>query len=277
MKKKTDSKKILNLSIFNLGALVIASILMTSCSSDKDFKTRLAKAIKEDPSIVFNAIEEQPDAFMTVVQKAARKGQEVAAKKRQEEESKALQAAFDNPLEPLIRTDEAFRGSNTAPITLVEYSDFECPFCSRGSDTVQALLKKYKGKIRFVYKHLPLNFHPNAMITSQYYEAIRLQSPDEAFKFHDLVFSQQKNIKQGEAFLKTVAEKLDVNMKRLKEDIHSKTVLERIAQDQAEAKKFNMQGTPGFLLNGIPVRGAYPVEHFVSIIEKLKEKGKLTI
>jgi len=277
MKQKLASKKILNISIFNLGALVIASILMTSCSSDKDFKAKLAKAIKEDPSIVFNAIEEQPDAFMAVVQKAARKGQEVAAKKRQDEESNALQAAFDNPLEPLIRADEAFRGPSTAPITLVEYSDFECPFCSRGSDTVHALLKKYPGKIRFVYKHLPLNFHPNALISAQYYEAIRLQSVDNAFKFHDQVFSQQKSLKQGEAFLKTVAKKLNVDMNRLKKDLNSKTVLERIAQDQAEAKKFNMQGTPGFLLNGIPVRGAYPVEHFVSIIEKLKEKGKLTI
>ena len=111
-----------------------------------------------------------------------------------------------------MRADESYRGNKDAPITLVEYSDFQCPYCSRGYKTVLSLLDKYKDKIRFVYKHLPLSFHPQAMITSQYYEALRLQSAEKAFKFHDKVYDEQKKLENGESFLKEVAKSVGADM-----------------------------------------------------------------
>jgi protein-disulfide isomerase len=66
-------------------------------------------------------------------------------------------------------------------------------------------MKKYEGKIRFVYKHLPLSFHEQAMISAQYFEAIRLQSNDLAFKFHDEIFKNQSKLKNGVAFLDATA------------------------------------------------------------------------
>ena len=97
---------------------------------------------------------------------------------------------YDSPLEPKIRDDESIRGNKNAPLTLVEYSDFECPFCARGYNTVMELLKKYGTNIRFVYKHLPLSFHKQAMVASKYYEALRLQNPELAFKFHDEIYKK---------------------------------------------------------------------------------------
>lgn len=164
-----------------------------------------------------------------------------------------------------------------APITLIEYSDFECPFCSRGFETVQALLKKYEGKIRFIYKHLPLSFHEQAMISAHYYEAIRLQDEKKAFLFHDAIFKNQGKLKNGTVFLEATAKLVGADMLRLKKDLTKKEIEQRIQADIKEAGLFGMQGTPGFLLNGIPVKGAYPTDYFVNLIEELQKKGKLQI
>jgi len=180
---------------------------------------------------------------------------------------------------PKIRKDEAIRGNRNAEIVLVEYSDFECPFCTRGYKTVRELMKKYGKHFQFIYKHLPLSFHPNAMPAARYYEAIRLQSNKKAFQFHDEIFANQRKLKSGEKFLKAIAKKVGADMSRLASDLKSKSaqINNRIKEDQQEAAKFGMSGTPGFLLNGIPVKGAYPTSHFVKIINKLKEKGKIAL
>ncbi len=254
--------------IFLLGS----TFLFASCQSQKSFEDQLVKTLEEKPELLVKVIDENPALFITSIQNAAKSTQRDLAKKRQLEEKNKLNAAFDNPLMPIIRKDESFRGNAKAPITLVEYSDFECPFCARGFSTVEKLMNKYKGKIKLVYKHLPLSFHPQAMISAQYYEALRLQSKELAFKFHDEVFKNQRKLKLGEKFLKKVSKDIGANMKKLSNDINSEFVKNRIAEDMQEAKKIGMQETPGFIISGIPVKGAYPVSHFDNIIEKLKEK-----
>jgi len=252
---------------------LLSLIFVISCTSKDDLK----KMIKANPDIITDAIKEHPDKFIEALNDAVKKAQESQAKKRDDDESKALEDSFNNPIVASIRPDESFRGNKDAPITLIEYSDFECPFCSRGYNTVMELLEKYGDKIRFVYKHLPLSFHPQAMIASQYYEAIRLQDAKKAFQFHDMIYKDQRKLQNGESFLKSLAKDLKVDMGKLAKDVNSDVVKKRIDADVEEAGKFGFQGTPGFLLNGIPVKGAYPTTHFVDIINKLKEKGKLNI
>ena len=253
--------------------LVSLAALAVGCVSEK----QIAEAIKNNPKALHDAIKADPAGFMETLQAAAQSAKADMQKKREEEEKKKLEESFNNPLKPEIRADESIRGTKGAPIVLVEYSDFECPFCTRGLKTVNDLLKKYDGKIQFVYKHLPLSFHPNAMIASKYYEAIRMQNASKAFQFHDNIFLSQSKLKNGEKFLKAEAKRLGVNMSKLAKDIKSKDVEARIMADMAEAKKFGIQGTPGFIINGIPVKGAYPVDHFVGIIEELKKRNKISL
>lgn len=248
-------------------------VLISACTTKEELK----KMLKENPDIVTEAIEANPTKFIDALNNAVKVAQEGEGKRRQEEEKKALEDSYNNPLEPQIRADESFRGNKDAPITLVEYSDFECPFCSRGFNTVMELMKKYDGKIRFVYKHLPLSFHPQAMPASQYFEAIRLQSAEKAWKFHDKIYQEQRSLQNGEKFLKKIAQELKVDMAKLEKDVKSEAVQKRIDADMEEAAKFGFQGTPGFLLNGIPVKGAYPTSHFDGIIEELKKRGKISI
>lgn len=248
---------------------LVALLAVVSCTQDS---ASLKEMLKKDPTILTDAIKANPAEFIDALNQAVQEARKGDAKKQAEAEKKQFEDSFKNPLKAEIRKDETFRGSKDAPLTLVEYSDFECPFCSRGYKTVQSLLEKYKGKIRFVYKHLPLSFHPNAMPASQYYEAIRLQSEKKAWKFHDNLYENPSKIKLGEKYFKSVAKKLKVNMKKLAKDVKSKKVQDRIDADLAEAKKFGFNGTPGFLLNGIPVKGAYPESHFVKIVDELKKR-----
>lgn len=254
--------------------MLLMSFVFSSCQVNEK---QLKETLKKNPDILTDAIKANPNKFIDALNEAVKLAQKGQAAKRQEDEKKQLEDSFNNPLTAKIRTDELFRGPKDAPLTLVEYSDFECPFCKRGFQTVMSLLKKYEGKIRFVYKHLPLSFHPNAMPAATYYEAIRLQSPDKAVKFHDNLYSNQSKVKLGEKYFKQVAKKLGVNMKKLAKDKDSQKVKDRIGQDLAEAKKFGFNGTPGFLLNGVPVRGAYPESHFVQIIGELKKRGKVNL
>ena len=115
------------------------------------------------------------------------------------------------------------------------------------------------------------------MISAQYFEAIRLQNEEKAFKFHDEIFNNQRKLKNGKKFLDATAKKLGVNMGKLAKDVKSKEVQERIKQDMAEAAKFGIQGTPGFVLNGIAVRGAYPPSHFDKIVKELKKRDLVNL
>lgn len=263
--------------MFFAGLLSISLLSFVSCTSGKISKEQLAQVIKENPEIVFEAIKAKPLAFMETVQDAAKVAQEQQAKKRDEEEKKELESFYEKPQQANIRKDESIRGKKEAQLVLVEYSDFECPYCGRAYGVVQELRKKYGDNIQFIYKHLPLSFHNAAMPAAQYYEAIRLQDPQKAWAFHDAIYEDQRKLQAGPKYLDEVAKKLKVDMAKLKKDINSPAVKNRIEEDKTEAAKFGFQGTPGFLLNGIPVKGAYPLTHFEGIVEELKKRGKVQV
>lgn len=258
--------------------IMTMAVLFASCKeSDESLKQRISKILKEDPEVITKVMEENPTQFVETIQKMVQTARKDMAEKEQEEREKQFLSSFDNPLTPVLRKDESFRGNKDAPITIVEYTDFQCPFCARGSKTISDLMKKYEGKVRIVYKHLPLSFHPQAMIAAQYYEAIRIQDENKAYQFYDELFANQSKISMAEKYLDKVAKKLNVNMKNLKKNIESDRVKNRIQEDLAEAQKFDIQGTPGFIVNGVPVRGAYPIEHFDRIILELKNRKLISL
>ncbi len=260
--------------------MLIASVALLSFYScmGSVSKDSVKKLLKENPDILAEAIQANPTVILDAFKDAAQKAQEEARKKSEEEEKKQLEERYDNPIVAEIRDDELFRGGKKdAPITLVEYSDFQCYYCSKGFKTVVELLEKYGNKIRFVFKHLPV-IGQYSRKCAEYYEAIRLQDPKKAIKFHDALFAEQQKIREGgEKFLKEVAKKVGANMSKLKKDLSSETVSKRIDADAAEARKYGFQGTPGFLLNGIPVKGAYPTSYFVEIVGELQKRGKLKL
>lgn len=230
--------------------------------------SQLKKAVEENPEIVFGAIEKNPAKFIEVVNKAARDAQMAAREGEQKEEETRIEEEFKNPKAAKLEAAVIF-GNKNAPITIVEYSDFECPYCSRGFETVKQVEKEYGDKVRIVFKHLPLDFHPLAMPAAKWFEAIAKQDHAKAEKFHDEIFSNQRDFKAGgEKFLEKAAKKVGADVAKAKKDLESEAVKAKIAADMEEAKAFGFSGTPGFLINGVSLRGAYPFPEFKKIIDR---------
>ncbi len=230
---------------------------------------QLKEAIEKDPSIVFVAIEKDPEKFIEVVNRAAQDAQRKSQEKAVADEQKKRDDEFSNPLKPSIDESRVFFGKKDAKVTIVEYSDFECPYCSRGHQTVKQILSDYPNDVRVLFKHLPLDFHPKALPAAKYFEAIAMQSHDKAQKFHDEMFDKQGELKnRGEAFMKEVAKKLGLDMKKLEADVAKEEIQKRIDADVEEARQFNITGTPGFVINGVSLRGAYPATEFKAIIDR---------
>ncbi|UXR64711.1 thioredoxin domain-containing protein [Bdellovibrio bacteriovorus] len=257
------------LKLFGISALALT--LVNCAPSAKQLK----EAVEKDPSIVFAAIEKDPEQFIEVVNKAAQNAQRKAQEKAVAEEGKKRDDEFKNPLQPAIEEGRVVFGPKDAKITIIEYSDFECPYCAKGHATVDEVMKAYPKDVRVIYKHLPLDFHPMAMPAAEYFEAIALQDHAKAEKFYNLVFENQGDLRtKKEGALKDFAKKVGADLKKVEKDLKSEAVQKRIEADMEEARKFNFSGTPGFLINGVSLRGAYPFADFKEIIDRHLKDAK---
>ncbi|GJL53445.1 MAG: hypothetical protein NPIRA02_05770 [Nitrospirales bacterium] len=250
---------ILSISISGVNAQVITSV------SDKEtLKAELTAVVKsvlrEHPEVILEALEEKPVALANLVQQAAI---EKAVRVKEEQRRTELK----NPKVADIDVERPIRGNPQASITIVEYSDFECPFCGSASSTVKQVLEQYGEDVRFVYKHNPLNFHPMAEPAARYFEAIAMQDVEEAWRFHDLVFEQQELLTDGEPVLKAIVASLNIDEQKLEQDLKGDTVEQRLYLDREEAARFGFDGTPAFLINGVSLMGSQPMEDFQEIIQ----------
>ena len=235
----------------------------------------LQKIVENNPEIVFNAIKKHPKKFLDTVNAAAEEARKQSRADAEKAEKEAIEKEFANPKTPTIEKDRVIFGDKNAPITIVEYSDFQCPYCSRGYETVKKVMKEYGKKVRVVYKHLPLSFHEEARPAAEYFEAIAMQSASKAEKFHDAIFENQQGLNSGKMkFLDRMAKKVGANMSKLKKALKSAKIKKRIDADIAEAQKFQFSGTPGFLINGVSLKGAYPFEEFKKVIDRHLETKK---
>ena len=250
-----------------LAALSLILALTAGCSKI------IEKTIVDNPEIITKMIEKHPKKFLDAVNGAVEKARDEQRKEQELADQKSLEEEYKNPKQPDLSGDRVVFGNKDAKVTIVEYSDFQCPYCSRGYATMKKVLEKYKNDVKIVYKHLPLDFHPQAEPAALFFEAIALQSHAKAEKFHDEVFENQGELKtKKEEFLKAMAKKVGANVNKVLKDIKSEKVKAQVEKDTEEARTFGFSGTPGFLVNGVSVKGAYPFEHFEKLIDRsLKE------
>jgi len=236
----------------------------------------LTSCTKKDVSAdaVFKILEENPKRLVQVMQKASNEMRRAQQEEAEKAEKLQREEEIKNPKKPEIGENRAVRGDRNASIQIVTYSDFQCPYCQRGYATVEELRKKYGKKVAFVFKSLPLPFHPLAMPASKRFEAIAMQSAEKAYNFHDEVFKNQNQLSSGgEKFLDATAKKVGANVDKMKKDMESAQVKANIDADMAEAKKFGIEGTPGFVIGGMTLKGAMPIEEFEKIIESRNLAG----
>jgi protein-disulfide isomerase len=160
------------------------------------------------------------------------------------------------------------RGPESARVSIVEFSDFQCPFCSRVTPTMNKLASEYGDQVRIVFKNLPLSIHPKAAGAHAAAEAAHRQG--KFWEMHDRIFANQRNL-EPEVF-EGYAKDLGLDMDRYRADVASSDVKKRISTDMAEAQKLGVTGTPGFFVNGRFVSGAQPFETFKRLVDE--ELGK---
>jgi len=253
-------------------ALFVVAVAMTlgACTN----KGSVKKLLEDNPDILVSAIDKHPKEIMDALNAAVRKAQQSEFEDRQKAQDQEREDEFKTPKAPVIDLARMW-GNKDAPITIVEYSDFQCPFCKRGYTTLHEVRQKYGDKVRVEYKNMPLDFHPMAMPGAKYFEAIMLQGPDKAEKFHNYVFENQEQLEaKKEKLFEEAAKKAGADLAKVKKDLNSEAVKKAIEAQMEEARKFGFNGTPGFLVNGVSIRGAYPAEEFSKIIDKLETTKK---
>jgi protein-disulfide isomerase len=182
---------------------------------------------------------------------------------------------IDTSIDPLKETMSKIslenvpsKGKETANVTIVEYSDFQCPFCKRGSQILPQILQEYDGKIKIMYKQLPLPMHNWAKDAAIASLCASEQGNDKFWEFHDLLFENQENIKveNSKEEFKGFAKKIGLNEIDFDKCLGSPDIAKRVQADMDEARAIGISSTPTFVVNGLIVPGANP-EGLKSAIE----------
>lgn len=156
------------------------------------------------------------------------------------------------------------RGDADAKLAVVEFSDFECPFCNRVNPTLLSLLEEYDGRVKLVWKHLPLTrIHQRARDAHIASEAAHRQ--DRFWEMHDKIFADQRRL-TPERF-RAYAGELGLDLEQYDRDVADPDVARKVDADLADAATLGVTGTPTFLVNGRLVSGALPIETFRGLIE----------
>jgi protein-disulfide isomerase len=156
------------------------------------------------------------------------------------------------------------RGSEDAKITIVEWADFQCPFCVRVNPTLEQITKEYGDKVRFAFKHLPLSMHSKARAAHQASEAAHRQG--KFWEMHDRIFAKPKDL-SPETYLRYAGE-IGLDIDKYNSDLSSSSVRKVVDDDLAMARELGVTGTPSFFINGRFLSGAQPYGSFARVIDE---------
>lgn len=155
-------------------------------------------------------------------------------------------------------------GPKDAKVTIIEFSDFDCPFCKRSQNVNKKIREKYKGKVRWVFRDYPLPFHPNAMFA--HVAANCTISQNKYWEFFEAIFENTGDLSRENVM--ELATKVGLDMEKFTDCVeNNETIKAEIQKDIADAQSVGVNGTPMFFINGISVEGAQPYEVFENIIE----------
>jgi protein-disulfide isomerase len=186
-------------------------------------------------------------------------------------------AAPPAPTAPQVRNVEPGDGPSLGPrnakVTIVEWSDFQCPFCGKALPTLQEIERTYKNDVRVVWRNQPLSFHPNALPAAK--AAMAAAKQGKFWQMHDLMFTNQQEL--SDAKYAEWAKKIGLNLARWKKDKESPQIAAAIDKDARYGLEVGADGTPTFFINGRLVAGALPFEAFKPAIDEQIAKAKAAL
>lgn len=180
-----------------------------------------------------------------------------------------IKHGYQSYLEPLRIPVEAegfpTRGPEDAPVTIVEFSDFECPYCARVVPTLEQVLETYSDQVRLVFRQFPLNnIHPNAQKAAE--ASLCANEQGKFWELHDLMFKEQRSLELEQ--LKEKAARLELDVDAFNECLDSSRYAEAVMSDQEAGSRVGVSGTPALFINGRFLSGAQPFEQLSGVIDE---------
>jgi diadenylate cyclase len=167
-------------------------------------------------------------------------------------------------LDPPVGDRDHVRGSATAPVTLVEYGDYECPYCGKAYPIVEELRERLGDRLRFVFRHFPLDsVHPHARHAAKAAEAAGAQG--RFWEMHDLLYQNQEDL--GDEALGRYAAEIGLDLDRFQSDLAERRHAPRVREDRLGGERSGVDGTPAFFVNGVRYEGRLDLENLLAAVE----------
>ena len=160
--------------------------------------------------------------------------------------------------------DDPFKGPEKAAVTIVEFSDYQCPYCRRVEPALKQVMENYEGKVRLVYKDYPLPMHPLAPKASE--AALCAEEQGKFWEYHEALYADQSKLSVPD--LEATATRLGLDSEKFNECLSSSRFAEAVQSDMADAQAAGVSSTPYFFINGIPLVGAQGYGAFADIIDQ---------
>jgi len=227
--------------------------------SEAEVKAFYEEQKARQPLPPFEQIKDQVAQYLG--QQKAQKAQADFLKKLRDE---AKVEILLSPPRVAVAAEGPSKGPDKAPITIVEFSDFECPYCSKAEDAVKQVMKEYEGKVRIVYRDFPLPFHPNAQKAAEAAHCAGDQG--KYWDMHEKLFANQKALAASD--LKGHAKGLGLDQAKFDKCLDGGDKAKLVEGNKEAGAKVGVTGTPAFFINGLMLSGAQPFSEFKSIIDR---------
>ncbi len=233
------------------------------------FKSIIDDELKRADKLVKSGVaKNQVYAALTKDALTAAKAPDAAAQAPQARRQPDAKAVYKVPV-----GDSPSKGPNDALVTIIEFSDFQCPFCSRVEPTIKQITDTYGKDVRFVFRENPLPFHQNAGPAAE--AALAANDEGKFWPMHDKLYANQQAIAREN--LEAYAKELGLNMTKFKAALDTNKHKAVIDGDQQVARSLGAAGTPSFFINGRSLRGAQPFEAFKAVIDEELAKAKAMV
>ena len=203
------------------------------------------------------------------IEKISNAMQRYFMRKQEQQQQAQMEEQFKNPQNIEIG-ESPVKGPADAKVTIVEFSEFQCPFCKQGAQTMAQVANAYPKDVKVVFKHFPLpaQMHPQARNAAL--ASIAAQKQGKFWEMHDKLFENQPRLSPD--LYNSLAQELGLDMAKFKADMEDPATAKRIEEDKAQGEKVGVRGTPGFFVNGVNLSGAQPFTAFQSMVDRWLEK-----
>lgn len=246
------------LKVLGIAILLIFSMILTSCAPEPS-STNVSDIDPELEARVLQIIRENPEVIIESVEAYQRQG-------RTSGQQKFFEAMKANPQS--VIGDSPTTGAIDGEIVLLEFSDFQCPFCAKAQATIKKFLDAHQDKVTLAFKHLPLSrIHPEAIPAAQ--AAWAAQQQGKFWEYHNALFAQQDRL--GEDLYLAIARDLNLNFEQFNKDRESSSAIAALESDIKMASAIGVSGTPFFVMNGEPLSGAVDISEFEKTLAKVSQ------